>query len=410
MAYSDIRFIAYHMPTIAAKKSGSVEYELPAEGLLDDKAIVELFSTFPDMDAAAGFVDTEAAANQGKPDTLVRLKGEPDSLKLIKADEDLFARLQRLLVVLEFAATTLKYRKDLKKDGVLNLFVAPEFYFRPPREPRAYSGAVYAAISDVLAQTIGSSPALKHWLVIPGTIVWYRETFAFNGDKWRVDQNTALVINGAVGYMGGKLIEKMRPSRIDGVPSQRLPNEKKLEGINFDGDWINRAEYYQRTDMWTSIKDHIIEFGGLRIGTEICADHSVLKMFPDQTGDIIVQLLISCGMAMRPKNIVVKPGGYAMRCDGHYGSGVRWDLRKVVEYSSPSEDTSADRWDDSASAILSPDNKMMALTLKNKSPYVECDVPFNKEHPLYWKEPETSDPDYWTPYTQGVSFFDPMKV
>ena len=57
MAYSHIRFIPYHTPTIYL--AGSTRQELPASMLLDYREQQTIFEQFPDLKLAAGLVDRD---------------------------------------------------------------------------------------------------------------------------------------------------------------------------------------------------------------------------------------------------------------------------------------------------------------------------------------------------------------
>lgn len=408
MAYSHIRFIPYHTPTIYM--GGTIRFELPAGALLDYQEQQTIFRQFPDMNVAAGLVDRDQVLAQKPPIYTVNLSGQPESLKLVKSDVDVFSRIQRTLTALELAVTTLESRKDLKKDGVLNVFAMPEFFFRPPEDPRSYTENMYKAISDVLTQTIGTKKALKHWLVIPGTIMWTEEAPDPQGyrKKVLVDHNTALVINGGVELRGGIKVEKIRPVTTDGMPSYRMSLKKKPTTFRYDGEWLDQAEYFKRQDMWPNVSEHIIDFRGVRMGMEICADHNTLKGYPHTTKDIVAQLLVSCGMPLKKNYVVTTKNGVAMRVDGHHGPGLRWDFRKVNDYkNSNSKLTDFDRWHDTSYADLTPNN-MQAMTGQN--PFVEHEIRFDKGHPLNWLPPKDADLKDWASYKQGITFFEPQEI
>ena len=95
MSYSHVRFIPYHTPTIYM--SGTVKHELPAGMLLDYEEQQTIFRQFPDMKVAAGLVDREQVLAQKPPIYTVNLSGQPESLKLVKSDADVFSRIQRTL-------------------------------------------------------------------------------------------------------------------------------------------------------------------------------------------------------------------------------------------------------------------------------------------------------------------------
>ncbi len=410
MSYSHIRYIAYHLPTIGFGTSGVVEYSLPAGLLLDHSDQKKIFSGYPDMKVAADIVNRTNVLASKPPIYTVNLLGSQSAVKMVKGDADVFSRVQRFLTALELAATTIKYRKDLKKDGVLNLFVAPEFYFRPPEEPRSYTEDMYRSIAEVLMETIGQAEALEHWLVVPGTIMWtqqYTDIDYLENTSKRVliDQNSTYVINGGVELRGGQKVDKYTPSQIDGLPSQRLANDEKMDGIEFEGDWLYRAEFMKRKDIWPSFSDHIVSFGGVKIGVEICKDHGVLKTYPKTTGDISAQLVVACGKPLSPANAATVPGGILMRCDGHHGPGIRWDQRFVTRYSDIPN--GSDRWDDKARAVFNPSNQDL---LGSTNPFVQLDIPFGGDHPLNWQPSDKIDKKEWVKYKQGLTFYLPQAV
>lgn len=409
MSYSHIRFIAYHLPTIGFSKGGNVEYGLSAGPLLDHGDQKKIFSAYPDMKVGAGIVNSDNVLAGKPPIFMVNLLGSKNALKTVKGDGDVFVRVQRFLTALELAVTTVRHRKDLKKDGVLNLFVAPEFYFRPPEEPHSYTEAMHLAIANVLKTTIDQNEALKHWLVIPGTIMWteqYLDTNHLENTTKRVliDHNCTYVINGGVELIGGQKINKYTPSRIDGLPSQRLANGEKIDGVDFDGDWLDRAEFMRRKDLWPSFSDHVVSFGGVKMGVEICRDHGVLKSYPKTTGNISAQLVVGCGRTLLPTCAATVPGGIVMRCDGHHGPGIRWDQRVVSRYEIP---TDCDRWDDKAKAVFTPSTQDL---MGQANPYVQLDIPFDTDHPLNWQPSDTVDKKEWVKYKQGLTMYLPQAV
>ena len=409
MSYSHLRYIAYHLPTIGFRKGGGVEYGLSAGSLLDHGDQKEIFSAYPNMHVAAGIVNSDNVLAGKPPIFLVDLLGPASAVKMVKGDGDVFVRVQRLLTALELAATTVKNRKDLKKDGVLNLFVAPEFYFRPPEEPHSYTAEMHLAIANVLKATIGEKEALEHWLVVPGTIMWteqYLDTNHLEDTAKRVliDHNCTYVINGGVELIGGQKIDKYTPSKIDGLPSQRLADGEKIDGVDFDGDWLYRAEFMKRKDLWPSFSDHVVSFGGVKMGVEICKDHGVLRCYPRTTGNISAQLVVACGRTLLPACAATLQGGIVMRCDGHHGPGIRWDQRVVSRYDIPGD---SDRWDEKAKAVFSPSTKDL---MGQANPYVQLDIPFGTDHPLNWKPSAKVDKEEWVKYKQGLTFYSPQAV
>lgn len=66
----------------------------------------------------------------------------------------------------------------------------------------------------------------------------------------------------------------------------------------------------------------IFDYQGIRFGVEICLDHGrgrlaqSPKRWPD--GLVDVQLVISCGMDLRPGSVIADTGGIVFNCDGEY--------------------------------------------------------------------------------------------
>lgn len=66
----------------------------------------------------------------------------------------------------------------------------------------------------------------------------------------------------------------------------------------------------------------ILEYEGLKIGIEICLDHSrqrlVNHLYKNPKDYVDLQIVISCGMSVREKSVIAKQDGYIFNCDGEY--------------------------------------------------------------------------------------------
>ncbi|MCY4045814.1 MAG: hypothetical protein OXE99_12120 [Cellvibrionales bacterium] len=410
MAYTHIRYIAYHVGTVALKDGthDTAIYQIPAGMTISAQEQRQIFQNFGNMDIVAGLVDKQKVLEDKPPIFSVKLLGDKDSVSTVRNDADVLARVQRFLTVLELAATTMASRDDLQTDGVLNVFSAPEFYFRPPNETVSYTEKMYRAIADVLSTTIKSCEALEDWLVLPGTIMWTQEVdqskeYGF-GKKFKVDQNTCLVIHG--GLMGKTpTVEKLAPSNIDYVPSMRiLQGDFPEELQDKDIPWIDRAEFLKRQGMWVTTRDHVVTIGGVRLGIEVCLDHGALKRYPRVTGDIPAQFIVACSKRILADKVCVTDGGFAARCDGFYGGGPRGEIRVITSYNP----TDKSRWGKTTRGVLNPTNQF--TNLGNANPHLELDIPIAATSPLYWPRPPEADANVWTGTRQAIKFYEPQAV
>ncbi|MDH3976186.1 MAG: hypothetical protein OEV42_18090 [Deltaproteobacteria bacterium] len=401
MPYSHIRYIGYHVPTIAKNAKKEAIYGIPAGGLPD-------LSEFSNN--TLGLVDAKALKDK-KPKDHVALKGESSSLELVKKDTDLLSRLQRLFIAMECAAHELE--KDTSK-GVLNVFMAPEFYLRPHKEPNSYSKKYYQAIQEVLSKTIAANPKLSDWLIIPGTVMWSREEACENPSSvsqsmrnvltrkigttnFFVDHNTAFVLSGPNNALvsSDRKVEKFHVASADGIPSLR----PKI------GNEVNGVERTNRTDLLTkhykinqSVDDHVFTHGGVKFGLEICADHqySLLKQKHSITGDFTSQLLVACGQEIQIGAVVTKPGGTIFRCDGKFSVRHQADKRNVISYQK-----------EPVNAVLEPDSTSLGT---DRPVTIYKEIIFDSKHPCYWAKPSSADQTFWGKYKQGITIFKKEKL
>lgn len=89
----------------------------------------------------------------------------------------------------------------------------------------------------------------------------------------------------------------------------------------------------------------IFEYDGLRIGIDICLDHSrqrlVNHLYKNPDDYVDIQIVTSCGMSVRTNAVIAKEGGIIFNCDGEYelkddkagvdGNCCHTSLQKVVQ-------------------------------------------------------------------------------
>jgi hypothetical protein len=134
-------------------------------------------------------VETVYAIPAGKIKNPPRLYGLKDENAKISADAKV--RIQRLIGVMLKAADYLSTTDNSK---TLKVFVAPEFYFRPPTSGVAYSMDEYRRIKNVLRSTVDNYRTLINWLIVPGTIMWVMDKGDAKKSKREINPKSTKVI------------------------------------------------------------------------------------------------------------------------------------------------------------------------------------------------------------------------
>jgi hypothetical protein len=288
MPYTHFRYIAYEVPTATSKAGGSVE---------------------------SGFdAGTECPSNVLIP--------VPDDI-----NTDAKYRLKRLALAVQLAKTRINSLGD--NDQTLKIFVAPEFYFRPPASLGAnyinntYPNSVLTQIINVLREMF-THPDFAHWLIVPGTIMWNTSESMVKPDIY---YNSCFQIRGGpVAHSGDNVFytEKKIPSGIDGVPYGPGQDLK-----------IKLVE-----EAWKNRKRRIFDIDTVSVGIEICLDHglqvlkNVLADWPKNEGanrEISLHILTAGGMPMKDTSVAAKAGGYLLRNDG-YSNNLHSQLKKVQRH------------------------------------------------------------------------------
>jgi hypothetical protein len=295
MPYTHFRFIAYEVPTATYSPGGPV---------------------------ASGF------APGPEPPPVVRLPvpgNVPDDARI---------RLKRFAGVVDLAANRLHHLGG-DNANTLKIFMAPEFYFRPPvasgfnfnhdTYPDTHANRIFQALNSMFTHA-----DFQHWLFIPGTVMW---NTSHDASSPIVYFNTATHVRG--GRINGlHIIEKRLASGIDGVPVDRAPAmDPHLAPIFQD---------------WTTRKSHVWEDDHVSFGLEICLDHAnydfgrilkrVLAAWPGREGadrNVQLHLLTAGGMDITAESVAAIPHGYILRNDGLPNPGARSEIRQVASYRVP---------------------------------------------------------------------------
>jgi hypothetical protein len=282
----------------------------------------------------------------------------PAIQSLMNADER--SRVTRMYLVALWAAT---HKNVDPSETTMKLFVAPEFYFKTVSEASTAMGKgmkgvtggvrrsagkygaysfntmqnIMACLRTIFTSPVGNPMLLKHWLLIPGTIV---SDLPADGKSYRSGDcyylNTAVIIKGE---KDGPFhfVQKHHVSPIDGPPTS-------------NGVYSGAASPYKKTLEKLAAKGHdeaatrLFSVDNIKFGLEVCLDHAK-GVVAKQKSIVDIHVVTSCGMFFVADKVMAKTGGYAMICDG--GTGNDWprsDVRKITSRGT-SAVLEASKWD-----------------------------------------------------------------
>lgn len=370
--YSHVRYIGYDISTVATR----FKVKKP-----QSKSDVETIYAVP-----AGTIK--------KPPRLYGLKDEN-----AKISADAKVRIQRLVGVMLKAA---EYISATDSSKTLKVFIAPEFYFRPPNSEVAYTMDEYRRIKSVLRSTIDNYKAFVNWLIVPGTIMWIMDKGDASKSKRAIDPkstkviyfNTSLYIkrySNPFKSPESKVIEKYEASQIDGLPlDQSAPKE------------------YPKYQSPAKVRKHLFTLNGVKFGLEICLEHGygapdpskkdpgysvrILKKYiagnpeSDYADGVDLHLLTAGGMPLNPESVVSKTNGYIFRADGYVSpTKSATEIKKITAYTGTKK----------------PADLTSAAQLADLSPkFGKIDI--NSKDDLYLSPPVGCE-DYWRPQTIHIS-------
>lgn len=296
MPYTHFRYIAYQVPTVASRVNpitgaNEVKYGIPPGNVTNPPAL-------------AGNVGNLGA--------------------------DARSRVERFYNAMILAYNTIQAYDNA---NTLKIFIAPEFYFRPDNLDVSYTYTQYQAIKDVLRNTIMFDNRFDDWLIIPGTIMWKQDQSTPKRPLNLLDEvffNSSMYLK-TEGFVTSHVIEKVRASPIDGIPTGRHGGSR-TSPLTYSTD-----EYYPQYNSFAKRQKHVFTVGGIEFGLEICLEHhmqvvkGVMSWLPRVNG-VQLQLLTAGGMGVVAGSLATKVGGYILRSDGYYGVGGYVDMKEVSSY------------------------------------------------------------------------------
>lgn len=290
-------------------------------------------------------------------------------------DQDIEARADLLDEAAQAA-----FAKLPADDSVLNIFVAPEFYWHGTKGPYAYSEensdpvrAIMSALEKrftsekypnalfVLGSVITTQvDDLDHVLADPQVQVRNDLVQAF-GKSWK----------GSTGALRAKVFSLMEDfiQFAHANPKLEVRNRaliistvgtNQVTGQAFDSSSLTTEKYFASNedfllwdvtgasvvteqtvaypvldlsggDLKTTEEDSkaIFDVGGITTGVEICLDHSDQRLrkstfaspWPSGHNALQLHLIPSCGMQIQPASVATQTGGIAFNCDGQYALG-----------------------------------------------------------------------------------------
>lgn len=177
--------------------------------------------------------------------------------------------------------------RNYLNDADLDILVAPEyfFYFGKPCTKKEFEND----LEELVDMSRG-----KHTLLMPGTFMW--------------DDGAGNVYNTLPIICDGNVILSY-DKRTDG-------GERKILDDRFNKRYA------------TGVKKGTFDWKGLKIGVELCSDHSYATLRNDGTDDLDLQLLIAAGKGLNWKKLALKEEGHLLRCDGYQPETEVWRKNK----------------------------------------------------------------------------------
>lgn len=307
MTYQNIRFIAYTLDTMPKVDSNGKESYLGV------------------------------AAPAGSPHTV-----------------DIDARCALMLRAIQTAAAQLPASSPAQPaGGELNVFMAPEFFFRGPLG--AYSMDEVQLVINRM-QTMVAAPEWSDWLFVFGSIVGFSAPtydmppYAIDPGKPREAFNFTLTQQGGpehVGAIGAKVVMKELQSSCDFIAALGVAGAQLVSNVTYVDAGASGAGREQQQLAYDGAG--VFACADITWGVEICLDHynnsdgyGRLQRSPQLPGEqqIQVQLVPSGGMRIQELQTMAMPGGYVFNCDGQNGGSAT--LKRVDAIGSPPTHALAD--------------------------------------------------------------------
>lgn len=131
------------------------------------------------------------------------------------------------------------------------------------------------------------------------------------------------------------ILNNLNNNQVTTLPKYLQTTTKYCELDNLDGE----------TKQYPSDGRAIFEYEGLRIGIDICLDHSrqrlVKHLYTHPNDYLDLQIVTSCGMSVRNTSVIARTEGIVFNCDGEYelqdtksgvdGNGCHTSLQRVKQ-------------------------------------------------------------------------------
>jgi len=247
---------------------------------------------------------------------------------------DINARCDLMQRAIQTAAANLPSASPPVAPGtLLNVFMAPEFFFRGPLG--AYSMDEVQLVTQRL-QAMVCGAEWKDWLFVFGSILGVSApTFAtppYNIDPSKdkeVYNFTLTQLGGteSTSGVGANAVVKELQSTCDFIASSSTPGALLTANTDYIGAGASGIGREQQQLAYDGAA--IFQQAGLTWGLEICLDHysqrrdsGRLQRSPQLPGEqqIQVQLVPAGGKSIRQAQTMAMPGGFIFNCDGANGS------------------------------------------------------------------------------------------
>lgn len=263
-------------------------------------------------------IDTAPELNPG---------GSKTYLGLNNPKQDIEARCDLMLRAMETARDALPQSPPVPPGDTLNVFMAPEFFFR------GVSGAYQmddVQLAIAMLQRMAADDQWLDWVFIFGTILGTSsptlKTPPYDIDPLAKKEiyNFALVQQGGVaaqGDTGARVVMKELMSGVDFIAAAANPGGLLLGEVNHLAPSTTGGPGREQ-QVLNYDGAGVFSLAGITWGLEVCLDHlgtvRRLQKSPQLPGENLIQLQVvpSCGMGVEAPSVVTQFGGYVFNCDG----------------------------------------------------------------------------------------------
>lgn len=241
---------------------------------------------------------------------------------------DIEARCDLMLRAMEAARDAMPPQSPPVPPGdTLNVFMAPEFFFRGP------SGAYQmddVQLAILKLQAMAAQDEWTDWVFVFGTILGVSsptlKTPPYDIDPLAKKEvyNFALVQQGGVaaqGDTGARVVMKELMSGVDFIAASANPGGLLLGDVQHLAPSTSGGPGREQ-QVLNYDGAGVFSLAGITWGLEVCLDHrdSVhrLQKSPQLPGENLIQLQLvpSCGMSVQAASVITQFGGYVFNCDG----------------------------------------------------------------------------------------------